>query len=314
MMVNYDHMLMLYKTNVENMLARRRIRCERSSSMPSLKSPVFVVTNCNKPYDNKECQEEYAEAEPSQEMNQLRHLIAEQAEAMKRLESHSQQFVSQQQEEYAHKQHTQFQQFDGVLRDLRQASSASQPSLCRSIYSTLVQHRLRRRQSMRWRRLLTGADQPFQVGDSLTKTVPKARIIPNKVVMNTSGAQYDRRKQATSNELQAFLKIAWKEPTPEFRARYFAAKKKVVMQLLVFSLKPMTAKKKAQGLIGDEYENARICLQGQNHEGFQVQNSTANADAHLLRLFLAAQVNPKHVLASFEMSAMHLSMPNYPRM
>ena len=46
------------------------------------------------------------------------------------------------------------------------------------------------------------------------------------------------------------------------------------MQLLVFSLKPMTAKKKAQGLIGEEYEKARMCLQGQNHEGFQVQDST----------------------------------------
>ena len=50
-------------------------------------------------------------------MNQLRHLIAEQAEAMQRFESHSQQFASQQQEEHAHKQHPQFQQFDGVIRD-----------------------------------------------------------------------------------------------------------------------------------------------------------------------------------------------------
>ena len=44
--------------------------------------------------------------------------------------------------------------------------------------------------------------------------------------------------------LQVFLKIAWKESTPKLRARYFAAKKKIVMQLLVFSLKPMLAKKK----------------------------------------------------------------------
>ena len=73
------------------------------------------------------------------------------------------------------------------------------------------------------------------------------------------------------------------------------------MQLLVFSLKPMTAEKKPQGLVGDEYEKARICLQGQNHEGFQVQNSTTN-DAHLLRLFLPLQSNPKHVLASFDVS------------
>ena len=78
-------------------------------------------------------------------------------------------------------------------------------------------------------------DQPTQVRDSLTKTVPKARIIPNRIVMSTSGAQYDRWKQATSKELQAFLKTAWKEPTPEVPSRYFASKKKVVMQLLVFS-------------------------------------------------------------------------------
>ena len=106
--------------------------------------------------------------------------------------------------------------------------------------------------------------------------------------MSTSGAQYDRWKQATHQKLQAFLKTAWKEPTPELRSRYFASKKKVVMQLLVFSLKPMTAEKKAQGLIGDEHEKARICLQGQNHEGFQVQNSTTNADAHLQTVLSSA--------------------------
>ena len=63
------------------------------------------------------CQEEYADAESTREMNQLRQLIADQAEATKRFESHSQQFVSQQHEEYAHKQHAQFQKFDGVIRD-----------------------------------------------------------------------------------------------------------------------------------------------------------------------------------------------------
>ena len=73
--------------------------------------------------------------------------------------------------------------------------------------------------------------------------------------MNTSGAQHKRWKQATSKELQAFLKTAWKEPTPELGARYF------VTQLLVFSLKPMTAERKAQGLSGEEYEKAKICLQ-----------------------------------------------------
>ena len=71
--------------------------------------------------------------------------------------------------------------------------------------------------------------------------------------MSTSGAQYDRWRQVAPKELQAFLKTAWKEPTPEVRSRYFASKKKVVMQLLVFSLKTMTAEKKAQGLVGHEY-------------------------------------------------------------
>ena len=50
------------------------------------------------------------------------------------------------------------------------------------------------------------ADQPVQGRDSLTKTVPKA-IVPNKVVLNTSGAQYERWKQATSKELQAFSRL-----------------------------------------------------------------------------------------------------------
>ena len=35
---------------------------------------------------------------------------------------------------------------------------------------------------------------------------------------------------------------------------------------------------------------------------FEVQNSTTNADAHLLRLFLVVQANAKHVLASFDIS------------
>ena len=129
-------------------------------------------------------------------------------------------------------------------------------------------------------------DQAAQSRAALTKTVPKARIVLNRVVlvMTLAGAQYEHWKQATSKELQVDLKIAWKEPTPELRARYFAAKKKIVMQLLVFSLKPMIAEKKAQGLVGDECEKARVCLQDQNHEGFQVQNSMTSADAHLLRL------------------------------
>ena len=62
-------------------------------------------------------QEELADADSTREMNQLRQLIADQVEAMKRFESHSQQFVSQQNEVCAQKQHAQFQKFDGVIRD-----------------------------------------------------------------------------------------------------------------------------------------------------------------------------------------------------
>ena len=63
------------------------------------------------------CQEECADAESNREMNQLRHLIAEQTEAVKQPKSHSQQFVSHEQEECAHKQHAQFQKFDTALKD-----------------------------------------------------------------------------------------------------------------------------------------------------------------------------------------------------
>ena len=52
-----------------------------------------------------------------QEMEQLRQLTTQQAEAMKRFESQSQQCVTQQHEEWTHKQRAQFQQFDGVIRD-----------------------------------------------------------------------------------------------------------------------------------------------------------------------------------------------------
>ena len=41
-------------------------------------------------------------------------------------------------------------------------------------------------------------------------------------------------------------------------------------------------------------------VQGQNHEGFQIQTSTNNADAHLLRLFLSVYASSKSVLASFD--------------
>ena len=70
------------------------------------------------------CQEEYADAESHRETNQLRQLIADQAEAMKRFESQLQQFVSQQHEKHACKQHAQFQKFDGVVRDKDEATQS----------------------------------------------------------------------------------------------------------------------------------------------------------------------------------------------
>ena len=62
-------------------------------------------------------QEEYADAAAHQEMAQLRQLISQQAETMKRFESQSQQYVTQQHDEWTQKQHAQFQKFDGVIRD-----------------------------------------------------------------------------------------------------------------------------------------------------------------------------------------------------
>ena len=47
-------------------------------------------------------------------------------------------------------------------------------------------------------------DKPAQARDALTKTVPLACIIPNKVVTTTTGAQHERWKQATAKELNAF--------------------------------------------------------------------------------------------------------------
>ena len=137
---------------------------------------------------------------------------------------------------------------------------------------------------------------PSKILKALTQMVPKTKIIPNKTVTQATGDQYERWKRATENELQAFLKGTWKTPTDQMQAKCFAAKRKVVTQLLVFSLKPMTADKRVAGMTGDEYEKKTcICL---NHEGFQVQNSTTNADVHLLRLLLAVHAHPNNVLAS----------------
>ena len=62
-------------------------------------------------------QEEYSDAAAHQEMEQLKQLISQKAEAMKRFESQSQQYVTQQHDEWTQKQHAQFQKFDGAIRD-----------------------------------------------------------------------------------------------------------------------------------------------------------------------------------------------------
>ena len=121
------------------------------------------------------------------------------------------------------------------------------------------------------------AQQPEQLRNSLTKTIPKARSRTRLLCR----PRETNMSEATSKELSAFLKTAWKEPTAETKAKYFAKKQKVVMQLLVFTLKPMTAEKRALGLQGDEYEKTRICLQEQSHEGFQIHNSSNNADSSI---------------------------------
>ena len=105
------------------------------------------------------------------------------------------------------------------------------------------------------------ASQPWEIRKALTRIAPKAKIIPKE------------------KELQAFLKGAWKTPTDQARAKYFVAKKKVVMQLLFFSLKPMTADKRATGMTGT---SMRKPIYACNHEDFQVQISTTNALADLL--------------------------------
>ena len=75
MMVNSDHMLMLYKTNV----GQEEDKMRKELHISSLRNPACVKTNFNKPYDSIVCQEEYADAQSHPEMDQLRHLIAQQS-------------------------------------------------------------------------------------------------------------------------------------------------------------------------------------------------------------------------------------------
>ena len=50
--------------------------------MPSPRNPVCITINCNRPYDIVRVREEYADAAAHQEVEQLRQLISQQAEAM----------------------------------------------------------------------------------------------------------------------------------------------------------------------------------------------------------------------------------------
>ena len=119
--------------------------------------------------------------------------------------------------------------------------------------------------------------------------------------MITTGAQCERWMEATWKELQAFLMpVCWEGTYPRTTGTLLCSQEEVCRAVTCLQpQKPMTPEKKALGLLGDQYEKARICLQGQNHEGFQAWNSTANLDARL-RLLLAVHGNPKHVLASFD--------------
>ena len=122
-------------------------------------------------------------------------------------------------------------------------------------------------QAMMWsaRKLLTFYDHKtslFKHVTHLPRLLPNARIIPNRVVVSTPGSQCERWKQATFKELQAFLKTAWKEPTPELRARYFAAKMNVVMQLLVVSNPWLLRRKRKDWWVMCTRKHA-FCLQGQ---------------------------------------------------
>ena len=109
-------MSMHFKTSVANTLDRRRIRCARSSSMPPLKNPVCVTMNCNKPYDTM-CPRRSMQMQQPIKRRRRSQLISQQAETMKRFESQSQQYVTQQHDEWTQKQHAQFQKFDGVIKD-----------------------------------------------------------------------------------------------------------------------------------------------------------------------------------------------------
>ena len=138
------------------------------------------------------CQEEYADAAAHQEMEQLRQLISQQAEAAKRFESQSQQYVTQQHDEWTQKQHAQFQKFDGVIRDKDEVIQ----SLRQELTNTKEQH-------------LQELDQALQDAERRAQ-----QITP--VFAGTSTQPY--ATPVEKKTLTAIAAVAHAEPVPAFHS------------------------------------------------------------------------------------------------
>ncbi len=70
---------------------------------------------------------------------------------------------------------------------------------------------------------------------------------------------------------------------------------------MVFCEKPVSAQQK--GTTSSTWKKkARLCIMGNMHPGFSCDTSTTNADAHLVRLFLALMADKDDVLCSTDVS------------
>ena len=85
---------MHYKTNVETTLAREEDKMRKELQHALTQESSVCQDHLQQALKHHACQEEYADAVAHHEMEQLRQLISQQAEAMKRFESQSQQHVS----------------------------------------------------------------------------------------------------------------------------------------------------------------------------------------------------------------------------
>ena len=85
------------------------------------------------------CQEEYADQVSTQERTQLLLVVAEQEDAMMRLQADSQHALSRQHEEHAQKQHALFHEFDSAIRDKGQTVHALQRELVNHKEHTLLE-------------------------------------------------------------------------------------------------------------------------------------------------------------------------------